>query len=119
AGNNVVESIINVALLHQANITVLKGSGLISDLTFHDLVSHAHVFTLHEPFQMPSISREYVTTNYSCVPSELIDEPTYSSFSIFLTRDDGKVFGGVFEGKVKAASDILIFATLSKKSKFF
>ncbi|KAL5077562.1 hypothetical protein RYX36_016546 [Vicia faba] len=68
---------------------------------------------------MTSISGEYVTTNYSRVPSELIDKPAYSSFSIFLTRGDGKVFRGVVEGKVKAAGDILIFATLSKKSKFF
>ncbi|KAL5077563.1 hypothetical protein RYX36_016547 [Vicia faba] len=118
-GNDVVESIINVALVHQANITVLKGSGLICDLTFHDPVSHSYVFTLHGPFQMTSILGEYVNTKDSCVPSELIDEPINSSFSIFLTRGDGKVFGGIVEGKVKAASDILISATLSKKSKFF
>ncbi|XP_058784327.1 AT-hook motif nuclear-localized protein 17-like [Vicia villosa] len=119
AGNDVVESIVNVTLHHRANITVLKGSGLISDITFHNPVSHAYVFTLYGPFQMTSISGEYVNTNYGCVPSRLIDEPTYSSFFIFLTRGDGKVFGGVVQGKVKAACNILITATLSKKSKSF
>lgn len=119
AGNDVVDSLINVALHHQSNITILGGCGLVSDVTFHNSVSQAPALTIHGSFQMTSITGTYFISNYGCNPSEVIIERIYSSFSIFLTDDYGKVFGGVVVGEVKAASDIQIMATLSKKPEFY
>lgn len=118
-GHDVVDSLINVALHHQANITVLGGSGLVSDVTLHNSVSQAPAFTIYGSFQMISITGTYFISNYGSNPSEDIIEPIYSSFSLFLTCGYGEVFGGIIVGKVKAADDILITVALSKKHEFY
>ncbi|XP_058784335.1 AT-hook motif nuclear-localized protein 29-like [Vicia villosa] len=119
AGRDVVDSLINVAIRHQSNITVLGGVGLVSNITFHNSVSQAPAFTTDQSFQMTSITGTYFIANYGRNPSEVIFERIHSSFSIFLTSNYGKVFGGVIIGKVMTAGDVLITAALSKKHEFY
>ncbi|XP_058784345.1 AT-hook motif nuclear-localized protein 28-like [Vicia villosa] len=113
-GDDIVQSLINVALHHRANITILGGFGLVSDVTLHNSVSQVPPLTISGSSQMVSISGTYFNT-YNGV----FIEPFHSSFSIFLAGDRGEVFGGTVVGKLKAAADILITATLSKKPEFY
>lgn len=119
AGHDVIDSLINVSIQHQANITVLGGVGLVSNVTFHNSVSQAPTFTIHRSWQMTSITGTYFIANYGRNPSEVIFERIHSSFSIFLRSDYGKVFGGVVIGKVMTAGDVLITVALSKKHEFY
>jgi hypothetical protein len=56
AGCDVVESIIKMALRHQADITVMRGSGLVSDITIRNSTSHFPALTIEGPVQMMSLS---------------------------------------------------------------
>lgn len=79
-GHGVVDSLINVVLHHQSNITILRGVGLVFDVTFHNSVSQAHTFTIHGTFQMTSIMGTYFIANYGSNPLKVTLERIYSSF---------------------------------------
>lgn len=119
AGEDVVESIIKTAWRHQADISVLRGYGLVSGVTLLDSGSQDSPFTIRGDCQMISLSGTYVYPNSDRVPSEFIVDPDCSSFSIHLSGNHGQVFGGVVGGKVIASSVVMITATLLRKPKFY
>ncbi|KAL5101512.1 hypothetical protein RYX36_005839 [Vicia faba] len=119
AGEDVVESIIKTAWRHQADISVLRGYGLVSGVTLLDSGSQDSPFTIRGDCQMISLSGTYVYPNSDRVPSEFIIDPDYSSFSIHLSGNHGQVFGGVLGGKVMTSSVVMITATLLRKPKFY
>ncbi|XP_004491301.1 AT-hook motif nuclear-localized protein 28-like [Cicer arietinum] len=120
AGNDVVESLINMAWRHQADISVLRGFGMVSNITLCNPISHSPAFTYQGPFQMISLCGTYVNPNCGRVPSQFITHPACSSFTIYLSGGrGGQVFGGVVGGKVMAAEVVSITATLFKKPKFY
>ncbi|AET00226.1 putative PPC domain-containing protein [Medicago truncatula] len=119
AGYDVLESIIKMAWRHEADITVLRGFGIVSDITIHSSLSHTPPLTIEGPVQMTSLSGTYVNPNVDNVPSEVIANPACSSFSIFLSGSHGQVYGGIVVGKVMTSSVVMISATLMKKTKFY
>ncbi|CAL5190480.1 unnamed protein product [Lathyrus oleraceus] len=119
AGEDVVESIIKTAWRHQADISVLRGFGLVSGITLLDSPSQNSPFTIRGECQMISLSGTYVYPNSDRVPSEFIVEPDCSSFSIHLSGNHGQVFGGVVGGRVMASSVVMVTATLLRKPKFY
>lgn len=118
-GDDVVQSLINVALHHQANVSILGGFGLVSDVTLHNSVSQVPPLTISGSSQMTSMSGTYFNTYNGRITSQVFIEPFHSSFSIFVSGEHGEVFGGTVVGKLKAAGDISITATLSKKPEFY
>jgi len=119
AGCDIVESIVKMAWRHQADISVMRGSGLVTDITIRNSTSHSPALTIEGPIQMISLSGTYVNPNSDSVTSEFITNPAYSSFSIFLSGNEGKVYGGIVIGKIMASGNVMITATLQKKPKFY
>ncbi|XP_058746782.1 AT-hook motif nuclear-localized protein 15-like [Vicia villosa] len=104
-GNDVVETIIDFAKRHEARIVVVNGSGLVSDVTLLLPNSRIPAFQLDGPFNVLSLAGAYLN-------------PDYAAFSLQLSGSRGQVFGGVIGGKINAASDIHISASLFKRPEF-
>ncbi|KAL5101510.1 hypothetical protein RYX36_005837, partial [Vicia faba] len=119
AGKDVVESIIKTARCHEADILVLRGSGLVSEVTLLNSACLNSPFTIRGNLQMTSLTGTYFNSDSDRVPSEFVLDPAYSSFTIFLSGNHGQVFGGVVRGKVMASSVVLISATLCRKPEFY
>ncbi|CAK8538661.1 unnamed protein product [Lathyrus sativus] len=118
AGRDIVEYLINLAQRHQSSLTVVRGYGPVIDVTLLNLVSHTPSFPIAGPFRMISLSGTYINSNCGHVPPQFATNPSFSSFSIYLSGGHGQVFGGVLGGKVKSAGVVLITATLFKKPVF-
>lgn len=117
-GNDVVEAIIDFARRHEASINVMTGSGLVSDITLLEPDSRVPTFQLNGPFNVLCLAGVYLNPNCFNVPSQLIKDPLCTAFTLQLSGSRGQVFGGVIGGKINAASDIQISATLFKRSRF-
>lgn len=118
AGNDIAERLINVAHSHNASITVLSGWGFVSDVTLLHSVSRVPAAPMAGPFNMISLSGTYINPNSGLVHPQLIKNPSCSSFSIHLSGTLGQVYGGFVGGKVMAASQVMITATLFNQSVF-
>jgi len=118
-GNDVVETLINLSLYRQAGITVLSAYGLVSNVTIMDPISRVPNFPIEGTYQMTSLHGTYMNATHGRVPPQLIAEPTFSSFSIYMNGNYGNyVFGGIIVGKVKAAGAVFITAALLKNPEF-
>lgn len=118
AGNDVVETLINLARTHQANITVLSGSGLVSNVTLLHPISRAPTFPIKATLHMMSISGTYVNDNSVGISPQSIAGQPCSSFSIYFCGDRRQVLGGIVGGKIKAVDVVSIRATLFKNPEF-
>ncbi|XP_050283789.1 AT-hook motif nuclear-localized protein 28-like [Quercus robur] len=119
AGNDVVETLIQFARKRHVGISVLSGSGSVSNVTLrHPAVSHAPSLSLHGPFNLLSLSGSflgYSTTSSTKPPSSSSSSSpssfvSISSFGICLAGAQGQVFGGIVGGKVIAESLVVVMA---------
>ncbi|KEH29959.1 putative PPC domain-containing protein [Medicago truncatula] len=118
-GNDVVETLINLSLYRQAGITVLSAYGLVSNVTILNPIFGVPNFPIEGTYQMTSLHGTYLKATHGRVPPQLIAEPTFSSFSIYMKANYGNyVFGGIVAGKVKAAGAVFITAALLKNPEF-
>ncbi|XP_058784294.1 AT-hook motif nuclear-localized protein 28-like [Vicia villosa] len=118
AGNDVVETLINLARTHQANITVLSGSGLVSNVTILHPISRAPTFPIKATLHMISISGTYLNANSVGISHQFIADQSRSSFSIYFCGDRRQVHGGIIGGKIEAVGVVSIRATLFKNPGF-
>jgi hypothetical protein len=118
-GNDVVETLINLSLYRQAGITVLSAYGLVSNVMLLHPISRVPNFPIEGTYQMTSLHGTYMKATHDRVPPQLIAEPSFSSFSIYMNANCGNyVFGGIVAGKVKAAGAVFITAALLKNPEF-
>ncbi|GMN43678.1 hypothetical protein TIFTF001_012874 [Ficus carica] len=127
AGSDVVESVIQFARRRRVGVTLLSGSGSVSNVTLRHPMSHAPALSLHGPFTLLSLSGSVVAptsststsattssateTTSSSPSSSSSTTPPKPSFGICLAGAQGQVFGGIVGGKVIAASVVLVVAT--------
>ncbi|KAF7831490.1 AT-hook motif nuclear-localized protein 28-like [Senna tora] len=90
AGSDVVEELIYFAQRHEMGLTVLSGSGSVTNVTLHQPFPHTSPLTLHGTFTLLSLSGTYIL------------------------RNQGQVFGGVIAGRIIATSSVVVVATLCK-----
>ncbi|KAK4278871.1 hypothetical protein QN277_016652 [Acacia crassicarpa] len=128
AGCDVVEELIKFAEIHNVGLTVLSGSGSVTNVTLsHTLSNNAPSLTLNGTFVMLSLSGTYVKTQ-NCSSSSLppnpssfpgvVSSPGFSCFTMCLAGTKGEIFGGVIAGKIIAASLVVVVAALYKKPMF-
>jgi len=55
AGKDVIDSIIKMAWRHQADISVLRGVGLVSNIDIHNPMTYVRPITFQGPVQMISL----------------------------------------------------------------
>ena len=121
AGSDVVETVIQFARKRHVGISVLSGSGSVSNVTLRHPVSHAPSISLHGPFSLLSLSGSflgYSTTTCSASKPSPSTFASCSSFGICLAGAQGQVFGGIVGGKVVAASLVIVVATIYANPAF-
>jgi hypothetical protein len=109
AGNDVVETLINLAQRREAGIVILSGSGLVTDVTIHKLESDS-LDVIEGLSNMTSLSGYFIVDGGFLPPPTMNIVSPFSSFSICLSDSRGQVFGGKIGGKVKAAGAVLVTA---------
>ncbi|CAL0307465.1 unnamed protein product [Lupinus luteus] len=118
-GKDVIEGLINFARQHRVDISVLSGSGSVTDITLRHHVSCASIFPIHGTFPILSLTGSYIGV---CFPSLATPNhasfPPCSSFGISVAGPQGQVFGGVIGGRVMAASVVYVMAVVFKKPEF-
>lgn len=114
-GRDIVGALVKYARRRQVDMTVLRGNGFVSHVTFLRPESRAHVPPMVGPFEMTSLFGTYC----GHVPSQSINDPPCSSFSIFLSGNGARVYGGIVGGEVIAAKPIWITAALFKTPKCY
>ncbi|KAJ7964989.1 AT-hook motif nuclear-localized protein [Quillaja saponaria] len=114
AGSDVVENLIHFAHKHNLGISILSGSGSISNVTLRPPISHAPVLSLHGPFNLLSLTGTYISNNNS-TPNTVSSR---CSFGICLEGIQGQMFGGTIGGKVTAASLVVVVAATFKNPTF-
>ncbi|KAK7827547.1 AT-hook motif nuclear-localized protein 28 [Quercus suber] len=131
AGNDVVETLIQFARKRHVGISVLSGSGSVSNVTLrHPAVSHAPSLSLHGPFNLLSLSGSFLgysttssstkppSSSSSSSPSSASSFVSFSSFGICLAGAQGQVFGGIVGGKVIAESLVVVVAATYSNPAF-
>ncbi|CAL0324329.1 unnamed protein product [Lupinus luteus] len=119
AGLDVVKVVENFARRRQVCISVISGSGSISNVTIRNPLPHSPSFTIHGPFTLLGLTGTCI-----CGPSSFPSNPNHhfpthtNSFGISLLGSQGEIFGGVIDGKVVAGSNVTIMATMFKKPEF-
>nr|XP_004490771.1 AT-hook motif nuclear-localized protein 17-like [Cicer arietinum] len=117
-GEDIVESLINLARFHQAGIVVLSGLGPVTDVTLLHPLTHTPAFPIQGPFNMLSLSGTYINPNCGYIPPRFIINPPCSSFSVFLDGTRRQVFGGVIGGRVMSAGSVVVSVALIKSFEF-
>ncbi|XP_027345216.1 AT-hook motif nuclear-localized protein 28-like [Abrus precatorius] len=116
-GFDVVGAVIQYAQRHQVNITVLSASGIVSNVTLCHSFSNTPAFTLHGPFTLMSLTGTYMNNTSigdSSFSSSSSDPNPLCSFKISLSESSGQNFIGIVGGKVVAANEVIVVATIFK-----
>lgn len=123
-GSDVVEELIQFAQRHKVGLTVLSGSGIVTNISLHNPFSQVPSLTVHGTFTLLSLSGTYISNPIASHPissssplpnpSSAIPWAGCSSFAVCLAGTQGQVFGGVITGKILAASLVVVVATLYK-----
>lgn len=114
-GRDIVGALVKYARRRQVDMTVLRGNGFVSHVTLIHQESRAPVTPMEGPFEMTSLFGAYCGQ----VPSQSINDPPCSSFSIYLSGNGARVYGGIVGGRVIAAKPIWITAILFKTPKCY
>ncbi|KAE9611216.1 hypothetical protein Lal_00012018 [Lupinus albus] len=120
AGLDVVKVVENFARRRQVCISVISGSGSISNVTIRNPLPHSPPFTFHGPFTLLALTGTCISGPSSSFPSN--PNHNFSSntntFGISLLGSQGDILGGVIDGKVVAGSNVTIMATMFKKAEY-
>ncbi|XP_057484676.1 AT-hook motif nuclear-localized protein 28-like [Actinidia eriantha] len=110
-GADVIEAVVQFARGSHVGVSVISGSGVVSNVTLRQPASHAPSLTLHGPFNILSLTGTFLSPLASLSTS-------CSSFGISLAGQQGQVFGGVVGGKVTAAGMVVVVAATFKNPEF-
>ncbi|XP_057954637.1 AT-hook motif nuclear-localized protein 17-like [Malania oleifera] len=119
AGSDVVEQVVEFARRRHVGLSIMSGSGTISNVTLRHPMAHAPTISLHGPLHIVSLSGTYVgpsgssSSSASSSPAanpSASSPPSCSAFSISLAGSQGQVFGGIIAGKVVAQAPVIVVA---------
>ncbi|XP_062114474.1 AT-hook motif nuclear-localized protein 23-like [Humulus lupulus] len=99
---NVFDFVATYARKRQRGICVLSGSGTVTNITFRQLAAAGVVVTLHERFEIISLSGSFL-------PSPA--PPGATNLTVFLAGGQGQVVGGNVVGALIAADPTIVIAS--------
>ncbi|KAK9274217.1 hypothetical protein L1049_019031 [Liquidambar formosana] len=108
AGSDVFEMVVQYARRRHVGLTMISGSGSVSNVTLRHPGSHAPSITLRGPLNILSLSGTFFGP--STPPSSSSSSKPPFSFGITLAGTQGQVFGGIVSGKVMAVSVVVVVA---------
>ncbi|PSR90137.1 AT-hook motif nuclear-localized protein [Actinidia chinensis var. chinensis] len=110
-GADIIEAVVQFARESHVGVSVISGSGVVSNVTLRHPASHAPSLTLDGPFNILSLNGTFLSQLASLSTS-------CGSFGISLAGQQGQVFGGVVGGKVTASGKVMVVAVTFKNPEF-
>ncbi|KAJ8760356.1 hypothetical protein K2173_012605 [Erythroxylum novogranatense] len=101
SGSDIAECIANYARLRHRGVSVLSGSGMVTDVTLRQPAAPGGVVTMHGRFEILSLSGSFLPE-----PSP----PAATRLTVYLSVGQGQVVGGAAVGALVAAGPVLIVA---------
>ncbi|KAK7381128.1 hypothetical protein VNO78_33654 [Psophocarpus tetragonolobus] len=113
--DDVIDTVIQFARRYQVSITVLSASGTILTTTLRQTPDNS-AFVLYGPFNLVSFTGTYINNSLSIACSSLSSSSTnvdlHCSFRISFVSTSSQCFTGIIGGKVIAADDVNVVATI-------
>ncbi|XP_054788916.1 AT-hook motif nuclear-localized protein 20-like [Prosopis cineraria] len=101
SGSDIVKSIATFANRRCQGVSVLSGSGVMSNITLRQPMALGEVITLNERFKILSLSRAFLL-----VPSL----PGATGLTVYLADKQGQVVGGTMVGSLEASGPMMVIA---------
>ncbi|GAB4827492.1 hypothetical protein Ancab_034376 [Ancistrocladus abbreviatus] len=101
SGSDIVESITNFAQRRHSGVSVLSGSGIVTNVTLRQPASPSGVITLHGRFEILSLSGAFLPA-----PSP----PGATGLTVYLAGGQGQVVGGSVVGALVASGPVMVIA---------
>ncbi|KAE8671954.1 AT-hook motif nuclear-localized protein 15 [Hibiscus syriacus] len=101
SSNDVAECIGNFAQRRRCGVSVLSGSGVVTNVTLHQPAAPSGVITLHGRFEILSLSGVFLPT-----PSP----PGATGLTVYLAGGQGQVVGGNVVGALEASGPVMVIA---------
>ncbi|CAL0315847.1 unnamed protein product [Lupinus luteus] len=118
-GNDIIKVLTTFAQHHRVSISILSGSGSVSEITLRHHVSRASVSPTHGTCRILSLTGSYVRGHLpSLTSSNVASFHPCSSFGIIVAGPQGQVFGGVIGGRVIAATSVVVVASVFMNPQF-
>ncbi|XP_047332740.1 AT-hook motif nuclear-localized protein 15 [Impatiens glandulifera] len=100
-GNDVVECITNFAHRRHSGVSLLSGSGVVSNVNLRQPAAGGGVITLHGRFEILSLSGAFLPP-----PSP----PAATGLTVYLAGGQGQVVGGTVVGPLLASGPVIVIA---------
>ena len=101
SGSDVAESIAAFANRRHRGVSVLSGSGIVTNVTLRQPAAPTGVITLHGRFEILSLSGAFLPS-----PSP----PGATGLSVYLAGGQGQVVGGTVAGSLVASGPVMVIA---------
>ncbi|KAL5567568.1 hypothetical protein UlMin_025605 [Ulmus minor] len=99
SGSDIVESIANFAQRRHRGVSVLSGSGIVTNVTLRQPAAPGGVVTLHGRFEILSLSGAFLPS-----PSP----PGATGLTVYLAGGQGQVVGGTVVGALVASGPVIV-----------
>ncbi|XP_058787497.1 AT-hook motif nuclear-localized protein 15 [Vicia villosa] len=101
SGSDVAESIAGFANRRHRGVSVLSGSGIVTNVTLRQPAAPGGVITLHGRFEILSLSGAFLPS-----PSP----PGATGLTVYLAGGQGQVVGGAVAGSLVASGPVMVIA---------
>ncbi|KAE8683102.1 AT-hook motif nuclear-localized protein 20 [Hibiscus syriacus] len=109
SGDNVAECIGNFAQLRRCGVSVLSGSGVVTNVTLRQPAAPSGVITLPGRFEILSLSGVFLPA-----PSP----PVATGLTVYLAGGQGQVVGGSVVGALDASGPVMVIAATFTNAVF-
>lgn len=109
SGSDIVDSIASFAQRRHRGVSVLSGSGIVSNVTLRQPAAPSGVITLHGRFEILSLNGAFLPA-----PSP----PGASGLTVYLGGGQGQVVGGTVVGALMASGPVMIIAATFTNATF-
>ncbi|KAL7228944.1 hypothetical protein ACSBR2_007609 [Camellia fascicularis] len=101
SGSDIAESIATFSQSRHHGVSVLSGSGVVTNVTLRQAAAPGGVITLHGRFEILSLSGSFLPA-----PSP----PGATGLTVYLGGGQGQVVGGIVAGALVAAGPVIVIA---------
>lgn len=131
AGSDVLECVSSFARHRRVGVSILSGSGAVTNVTLRHPASHSNVLTLHGRFDILSLAGTFLPTSAPAgstpagsALSSPASPPTASTtvnspFTISLAGSQGQVIGGTVAGSLVAAGPVMLLVASFASPEFY
>ncbi|OIT03016.1 PREDICTED: AT-hook motif nuclear-localized protein 15-like [Nicotiana attenuata] len=109
SGSDIIESIATFAHRRGRGVSVLSGSGIVTNVTLRQPAAAGGVITLHGRFEILSLSGAFLPA-----PSP----PGATGLTVYLAGSQGQVVGGNVVGELMASGPVMVIAATFTNATF-